>query len=99
MDALVVEGDGARSLARELAERQGTSVDEAVLTALRASLKSSAVSEPLAPQLSPPDMDPMTAEQRVRYESILELARSMAAKKPGATSRHDDLYVEFGLPK
>lgn len=99
MDALVVEGDEALSLARELAERQGTSVDEAVLTALRASLKSSAVGERAAPQLSPPDIESMTAEQRLRYESILELARSMAAKKPGATSRHDDLYDEFGLPK
>ena len=99
MDALVVQNDEALSLARELAERRGTSVDEAVLTALRASLQSSVGDWLPEPRLPSPDTASMTLQQRARYNSILDLARSVAAKKPGGTSQHNDLYDEFGLPR
>ena len=99
MDALVVQNDEALSLAWELAERRGTSVDEAVLTALRASLQSSAGDRLPETRIPSPDTTSTTLEQRARYDSILDLARSVAAKKPGGTSQHDDLYDEFGLPR
>ena len=102
-DALIIEDQEALALARDLAERRGTSVDEVVLTSLRAASREDTGSRPagqdrpVPPRILKPDE--MTPEQRARYARLRALAeRGAALKKPGATSDHSDLYDEFGLP-
>ncbi|MDP4023071.1 type II toxin-antitoxin system VapB family antitoxin [Methylobacterium sp. NEAU 140] len=100
MDALIVESDEALSLARELAERRGTSVDEAVIESLRAALSQALPRSPTPPQpVRVPELDELTPPQRASYESLRQLTREMAQYRlPGATSDHSDMYDENGLP-
>jgi hypothetical protein len=42
----------------------------------------------------------LTSDQRATYERLRRLSGEAAKHKlPGATSDHDDLYDDFGLPK
>lgn len=102
-DALIIADEEARALARDLAERRGTSVAEVVLSALRTAsheeirARPETQARPAPPRiLTPEEMNP---EQRARYERLRALTkRASALKKPGATSDHSDLYDEHGLP-
>lgn len=102
-DALVIEDGEALALARDLAERRGTSVDEAVLSALRTAsyeeirARPETQARPTPPRILTPDE--MNPEQRARYDRLRALAKlGGSLKKPGATSDHSDLYDEHGLP-
>ncbi|GJE25857.1 type II toxin-antitoxin system VapB family antitoxin [Methylobacterium organophilum] len=103
METLIVEDDEAYALARALAERRGTSIDEAVVASLRQALDAAPRPEPMPAKtaaLSVPPLEALTPEQRASYERFMALAREGAAQKlPGATSSHDELYDEFGLPR
>lgn len=99
-EALIVERDDALPLARELAARRGTSVDEAVIEALRGTL---ARSRPPSTELPRPvrilSYDDMSPEQRARYDRLTALVEECAPYRvPGATSDHSDMYDEDGLP-
>ncbi len=100
MEALIVERDAALGLAKELAERRGTSVDDAVVASSRASLRETPLGEGPSPQpLRVPSLEDLTPERRCRYESLRGFVREIAAHKvPGATSDHRDMYDEHGLP-
>ena len=99
-EALIVANDEALVLARELAERRGTSVDTAVIEALRGSLAQ--VTPEKQSVLNPVDLVPleeMTSEQRDRYERLRALSERYAVyRRPGATSDHSEFYDEHGLP-
>ena len=100
MDALIVDRDEALGLARELAERRGVSIDEAVVASLRASLRETWPDDRARPQpIRVPSLEELTPEQRADYEAMRALVRKAAAHRvPGATSDHSDLYDERGLP-
>ena len=103
MERLIVEDDEACALARELAHRSGTTVDEAVISSLRASL-GTAAPEPAQPPppvpLRIPTLEELTPEQREIYDHLRAVAEEAAPYvRPGATSDHRDMYDEFGLPK
>jgi antitoxin VapB len=100
VEALVVEDSEAAALARELAERRGVSVEEAVVASLRETLAAAPPPPPAEPRpIRVPTLAEMTPEQRARYESLRALVREAGAFiRPGATSDHSDLYDEFGLP-
>jgi len=99
-ESLIVDNDEAVFLARELADRQGTSVDRAVVDALRGTLARTAAREHPVPEpvrLGP--LEAMTREQRERYDRLRELSEQCAPFRiPGATSDHSDFYDEHGLP-
>ena len=100
MEALIVADEEALSLARELAERRGLSIDQAVVASLRAALAGAEPGD--RPSMRPvrvSSLEELTPEQRADYEALRRLAREAAAHKiPGATSDHRDMYDEFGLP-
>ncbi len=85
---LNVRNDEAYELAHIIARRVGRPVTDVVRDALRV----------YGGTL--PAVDGMTPTQLQRYESLRALAKRTAAQAlPGATSDHDDLYDEYGLPK
>ena len=100
METLIVESDEAFSLARELADRSGTSIDEAVVKSLRTSL--SQVPPRDRPPQQPvrvPSLEDLTPEQRADYEARRAWVREIAKDRvPGGTSDHSDMYDENGLP-
>ncbi|TXM67725.1 hypothetical protein FV222_10085 [Methylobacterium sp. WL103] len=100
IEALIVERDEALGLAKVLGERTGTSVEDAVVSALRASLRETLPAEGLSPQPPRvPTLKDLTPERRRRYESLRGFVREIADHKvPGATSDHSDLYDDHGLP-
>ena len=100
-ERLIVEDEEAYALARELAERRGVSVVEAVVSSLRASLGTVTTSQSLAVKpFRIPALAELTPEQHETYDRLYAIARESAAdKRPGATSDHRDLYDEYGLPK
>lgn len=100
MEALIVERDEALGLARELAERRGTSVDDAVVASLRAALRETPPTTRLSPQPPRvPSLEDLTPEQRADYEAMRALVRDIARyRAPGGTSDHSDFYDENGLP-
>lgn len=103
-ERLIIEDDEAHALAHELAERRGTTIDEAVVASLREALSAT---KPDAPQDVPaavpfrsPTLEEMTPEQRARYDALGALVRELAPHvRPGASSDHRDMYDEYGLPK
>ncbi|AWN38399.1 type II toxin-antitoxin system VapB family antitoxin [Methylobacterium radiodurans] len=103
-DALVVEDHEAAELARELAERRGVTVEQAVIDSLRTALDTA--SQPAAARIERapgpvivPSLDDMTPAQRAALEALHALvADARAYVLPGATSDHSDLYDEHGLP-
>ena len=99
-ESLIVDNDEALILARELAERQGTSVDRAVVEALRGTLaRTTAREHPVPEPVRLVPLDAMTLEQRARYDRLRELSEQCAPfRVPGATSDHSDFYDEHGLP-
>ena len=87
-EPLVIHDDEIRQLATRLAAKQGRTVSEVVLDALRA-LQGA---EPFLTM----ETDRGRNERR-RFEALrLEAAKHLL---PGATSDHSDMYDEFGLPK
>lgn len=85
---LNIRSDEAYELAHMIARRVGRPVSDVVRDALRY------YGDAL------PQIDGLTPTQRQRYESLRALAKRTAATAiPGATSDHDDLYDDFGLPK
>lgn len=100
MDALIVDGDEALGLARELADRRGTSIDEAVLTALRTSLSQAPPRDrPIPRPVRVPTLEDLTPEQRADYEAMRALVREFSVHRvAGATSDHSAMYDERGLP-
>lgn len=84
---LNIRSDEAYEIAHRAAKQSGKSVTEIVTEALRAR------HGPSAREVSPED-----AAETLKI--LTELSREGGRrKKPGATSNHDDLYDEFGLPK
>jgi antitoxin VapB len=103
-DALVVEDHEAAELARELAERRGVTVEQAVVDSLRTALDT-AVRPPGAGieqgsgPVQVPSLEDMTSAQRAALEELQALvADARPYVIPGATSDHSDLYDEHGLP-
>ncbi|UMY17898.1 type II toxin-antitoxin system VapB family antitoxin [Methylobacterium organophilum] len=103
METLIVEDDEAYALARALAERRGTSIDEAVVASLRQALDAAPRPEPMPAKtaaLSVPPLEALTPEQRASYEAMRALVRESAPfVVPGSSSDHRDLYDENGLPR
>ncbi|MGB8817471.1 MAG: type II toxin-antitoxin system VapB family antitoxin [Rhizobiaceae bacterium] len=81
---LNIKNDEVHRLAREVAARTGETMTHAIQTALE---------ERLA-RLSA-DVAKDRADRAARVRAILD----SIPHYPGATSNHDDLYDEFGLPK
>lgn len=79
-----IKNPEAHALAREIAAREGLTVTEAVLRALRE--KRAAL-----------DAAELTHEERVRR--ILDFGRRFGERHPGGSSDTSDLYDERGLPK
>ncbi|MCJ2015064.1 type II toxin-antitoxin system VapB family antitoxin [Methylobacterium sp. J-076] len=100
IESLIVERDDALALARELADRRGTSVDDAVVEALRGTLARTEPPARAAPQpvrlLSYEELNP---EQQASYDRLKALVEEYAPYRvPGATSDHRDMYDDYGLP-
>ena len=79
-----IKNDEAHALAREIAAREGSTVTEAVLRALRD--KRAAL-----------DAAELTHDERVRR--LLDFGRRYGLHKTGGSSDTRDLYDELGLPK
>ncbi|TDR93404.1 type II toxin-antitoxin system VapB family antitoxin [Enterovirga rhinocerotis] len=87
---LNIQSDEAFSRASSLAERLGRTTTDVVVEALRR----------FEDDMAPRNEQGRTPEQQRRFDRIKALARETARHKlPGATSNHDDLYDENGLPK
>ena len=101
-ETLIVENDEAYALARELAERRGVSLEEAVVASLRSSLyepKPARTRQAHGTDIQTASLNDLTPGQRADYESLRALARRSAASKcAGSTSDHGDMYGEDGLP-
>ena len=95
---IVVDGE-ALSLARELAQRRGSSVDEAVVASLRTSLLQVQSRDRIPEPVQVPTLEQLTPEQRARYEANRAWVREIAKDRvPGGTSDHSHMYDENGLP-
>ncbi|MEH3145513.1 MAG: type II toxin-antitoxin system VapB family antitoxin [Methylobacterium frigidaeris] len=82
-DRLIIDDDEAVGLARDLAERLGTTPDEVVVRALRSYGEDRASAQ----------------AQHSGYEALHTLAKQAARnRRPGAISDHADLYDGDGLP-
>ncbi|MFK5597575.1 type II toxin-antitoxin system VapB family antitoxin [Methylobacterium sp. HMF5984] len=87
-EALIVLNDEAFALAHELAERAGTTVDEAVVTALQELDRRVATVN-----------DDLTPTQRAERDVIRALVREARAHRiANVPTDHDYLYDEYGLP-
>ena len=87
---LNIRSDEAVERAASLARRLGRTATDIVVEALRS----------YEAKVEPLDELGMTAEQRKRYDVIKAASREISKyKADGATSDHDWLYDENGLPK
>ncbi|MBN8994375.1 MAG: type II toxin-antitoxin system VapB family antitoxin [Rhizobiales bacterium] len=85
---LNIRNDEVYERAHRIAADMRKPVTEAMLTLLRS----------YKPRL--PTVEELTPAQRAEYEALRALSREAAKRKrSGATSNHDDMYDEFGLPK
>lgn len=85
---LNIRNDEVYHLAHRIASEMGKPVTEAMLAVLRAHHQ------------RVPTVEELTPAQRKTYDRLRALAHEAAKhKKPGATSDHDDMYDDFGLPK
>lgn len=85
---LNIRSDEVYDRAHRIAARLGKPLSEAMLIVLREY------------ESKIPEVDELTPSQRATYDMLQSLTREAAKHKlPGATSDHDDLYDEFGLPK
>ncbi len=82
---LNIKNDEVHRLAREVAARTGETMTHAIQTALE---------ERLARLCA--DTATTREARTARVQAILD---SLPPVPPGASSNHDDLYDEFGLPK
>ena len=82
---LNIKNEEVHRLAREVAARTGETMTSAIQLALE---------EKLARLSTDKDRERQIREARV--QAILD---SLPPVPPGASSNHDDLYDEFGLPK
>lgn len=86
---LNIRSEEAHQLAASLARRMGTSTTKVVETALRQLDRS-----------VPADTAPLTPEQQVEHDRFMAFLRSVRHTVPAdATSDHDGLYDEHGLPR
>ena len=86
-EALIVRSDEAYALSHELAERCGTTVDDAVVTALRDYGRRAAAD------------DELSSEQRAERDIIRALVREARVHRiANVPTDHDYLYDEYGLP-
>ena len=95
---LIIRSDEACAIADDLARRLDVSATEIVEAALR---KYRASMEPPDVDKQPTAVDPRSAEEKAAFiEEILALgARARAQLGERATSNHDDLYDDDGLPR
>jgi antitoxin component of RelBE/YafQ-DinJ toxin-antitoxin module len=85
---LNIRNDEVYLRAHRIAANLGKSLAEAMLIVLRQY------------ESGLPELDELTPSQRDTYEMLRRLTREAAKHKlPDASSDHDDLYDEFGLPK
>jgi antitoxin VapB len=85
---LNIRNDEVYARAHRIAERLGQPVSEAILTVLREY------------EAHLPKVDELTPSQRATYDRLRQLSKETARHKiPGATSAHEELYDDFGLPK
>ena len=86
-EALIVENDEAFALAHDIAQRSGTTIGETVVTALRELDRRVATADDLTPT------------QRAERDVIRALVREARAHRiANASTDHDYLYDEYGLP-
>lgn len=86
---LNIRSDEAYSRASSLARRLGRTTTDVVVEALRR----------YDDEVAPRNGRVRTPEQQRRYDLLMRLSEETARHKlPGATSDHDDLYDENGLP-
>lgn len=86
-EALIVENDEAYALAHDLAARCGTTVGQAVVTALREYDRRVAMD------------DVLNAAQRAERDIIRALVREARVHRiANMPTDHDYLYDEYGLP-
>lgn len=84
---LIIEGDEVVGIAERMAQRLGTTPDDAVMRLLRESEARAVAKASLTPA------------QQETYDVLRALVKDVAQyKQPGATSDHSDLYDENGLP-
>ena len=85
---LNIRNDEIYRRAHRIAARLGKPLAEAMLIVLREC------------ESRLPEVDELTPSQRTTYEMLKRLTREAAKHKPpDATSEHDDMYDEFGLPR
>lgn len=87
---LNIRSDEAYERASSLARRLGHTTTEIVVEALRR----------YASEVEPRNERGLTVEQQEKFDYLQALSEEVSRHKlPGATSNHDDLYDEYGLPK
>jgi hypothetical protein len=85
---LNIRNDEVYHRAHRIAARLGKPLTEAMLIVLREF------------ESGLPAVDQLTPSQHATYEMFKQLTREAAKHKlPDATSDHDEMYDEFGLPK
>jgi antitoxin VapB len=82
---LNIKNDEVHRLARDVAELTGATMTHAIQTALEEKLQRLTLAR--------------AAERRLRAQRVRAVLASLPPAPATATSRHDDLYDEAGLPK
>jgi antitoxin VapB len=82
---LNIKNDEVHRLARDVAARTGETMTHAIQTALEEKLQRLTLAQ--------------SAERRRRAQRVRAVLASLPAAPASATSRHDDLYDEAGLPQ
>ncbi|GJD61861.1 type II toxin-antitoxin system VapB family antitoxin [Methylobacterium frigidaeris] len=93
-EPLIIDSDEPLRLARRLAERLGTTPDDAVAQALRAYDKAPAATRPLIAS-----WQTLGDREAVIADIVARGAAVRAKLPPGTNSDHSDLYDESGLPR
>lgn len=95
---LEIKNDRADELATELSELTGESIDSAVTRALEERLERE---RKLRVTDAREENSPSAEEQRIIKEKVAKIMAMVRAAggAHGATSNHDDLYDERGLPR
>jgi antitoxin VapB len=82
---LNIKNDEVHRLAREVAGRTGETMTHAIQTALEERLARLSAGA--------------STDREVRAARVQAILDSLPPVPPGASSNHDDLYDEFGLPR
>lgn len=87
---LNIRSNEAYERASSLAQRLGRTTTDVVVEALRR----------YGSEVEPRNERGLTPEQQRRFDYLMALSDDVSRHKiPGATSDHDDLYDDYGLPK